>query len=482
VEHRRLLAHPETHHPFIGSGLFERIGGARTIDALIRRLYEGIESDPELRPLFGRDLALERESQRRFFTEWLGGEWEYTNRAYLPLKHRHELLPITPARAAKWFAHFERALEFAVSDPDAHSLIVENARTLSMSFVSESAEPSRLRAQHHGTCLRYQPAIDSLRIVRRGEVPALKRLLRDTPDVLASVPHAANLLHLAVVGRHRAVVELLLTSGVDVNKPAPIEPLIFVTPLCAARLGRRNEIEALLLEHGARDDVFSHAYLGDLPRLVRDLDSEPQVSQPIDPAVDALGITPIHHAVAGKQAAALRELLSRVPALEQIVAGERALRAAADNESVEIVSLLLERGVSAASIGAGRWVLHPTLAPLLSKAGATVDRSGAWIGLSCTGNQGRKDDAEYVAALLRHGARVDDKRLVGQGNDGGRATALHYAAKAGFLKTIALLLEAGANPDAMDDNGRTPEDWLESAAKSVDREAVRRALRPRVRR
>src|SRR5438874_4150127 len=114
---------------------------------------------------------------------------------------------------------------------------------------------------------------------------------------------------------------------------------------------------------------------------------------------------------------------------------------------------------------------------MLSRAGASVDRSGSWIGLSCTGNQGRKDAPDYVAALLRHGARVTDRRLTGQGADGGRATALHYAAKAGFVKTAALLLDEGADPAAQDDNGLTPLDWLERAARSVDRDAVRRLLR-----
>src|SRR5262249_26650449 len=132
-------------------------------------------------------------------------------------------------------------------------------------------------------------------------------------------------------------------------------------------------------------------------------------------------------------------------------------------------------------VGAGRWVLHPELAPMLARAGAGVDRSGSWIGLSCTGNQGRKDDPAYVAALLRHGARVTDRRLVGQGTDGGRATALHYAAQAGFARTVALLIEHGADPTAADDNGRTPLDWLARAAKSVDRDAIRRLLRPAAR-
>src|SRR5260370_292043 len=56
---------------------------------------------------------------------------------------------------------------------------------------------------------------------------------RRAPDVLASAPHAATLLQLAVLAGRRSTVELLLDSGIDVNKPAPLFPLIFVTPLCA---------------------------------------------------------------------------------------------------------------------------------------------------------------------------------------------------------------------------------------------------------
>jgi ankyrin repeat protein len=309
--------------------------------------------------------------------------------------------------------------------------------------------------------------------------------LERAPDIRASAPHAASLLHFAALAGRTAVVELLLSSGVDVNKPSPMaptsawpSPLIFVTPLCAARAKRRKEVEALLVRHGAKEDIFTHAFLGDLGRLEGDLIAEPLSSQAADPAVDALEVTPIHHAVAGARVDALRVLLRHTSrANEPLLGGARALRHAATLENVAIVAMLLKHGADATRIGAGRWVLHPDLAPMLARAGACVDRSGSWIGASCTGNQGRKDDPEYVAALLRHGAHVDDKRIIGQDNDGGRASALHYAAKAGFLKTIAVLLEHGADPTAKDDNGLTPLDWLNRATKSADREAVRRLLR-----
>jgi ankyrin repeat protein len=52
--------------------------------------------------------------------------------------------------------------------------------------------------------------------------------------------------------------------------------------------------------------------------------------------------------------------------------------------------------------------------------------------------------------------------------------------KAGFVQTIRVLLEQGADPDALDDRGRSPLDWLGEASKSVDRSAVRDALKTAV--
>jgi truncated hemoglobin YjbI/ankyrin repeat protein len=470
VEHRRFLAH--ANRPFAGD-LFVRIGGHAAIASLITGLYDRIETDSELRPLFGRDLTNEREAQQRFFCEWLGGDREYSDRAHLPLKHRHELLPITRELASKWLAHFRAALDIAVADVPARAAIDQQVTVLAMALVNEGTPRSAMRARSHGTCLRYEPAIESLTLARRGDAVGLTGILDHAPDVLASIPHAASLLHLAVLAGRGPVVELLLDRGVDVDKPSPIEPMIFVTPLCAARAKRRTEIEALLLRRGAKEDIFTHAFMGDNARLREDLVREPASAQTSDPAVDALEVTPVHHAVVGGQLEALRMLLAD----DRVLGGARAIRDAVARADIAMVALLLEHGATATTIGAGRWVVHPELARMLARAGARVDRTGSWIGLACTGNQGRKDDPEYVVALLRHGARVDDKRLAGQGADGGHATALHYAAKAGFVKTIAVLLEHGADPNALDDNGQTPLDWVERAAKSVDRAAVIGALR-----
>lgn len=252
-----------------------------------------------------------------------------------------------------------------------------------------------------------------------------------------------------------------------------LELVFFVTPLCAARMTRRPRISALLLGRGAREDVFTAAFLGDLPLLQRLLSERPSLAQVPDPATDVLTLTPIHHAVAGQQVPTLRTVLDHTT--EPVRTGARALRAAAERGGREMIELLLEKGADARAVGAGRWVLDPEIAPLLAKAGASAgvgiggEDSGDWVRISCTGNKGRKDDPAYVAALLRHGARADDRY--------NGATPLHYVVQAGFAQTIRVLLAHGADTDALDDRGRTPLDWLAQAAKSVDRDAVRDALR-----
>src|SRR5205085_3239223 len=99
---------------FAGGNLLGRIGGEAAVAALIDGLYHRIETDAALRPLFNRDLTNEREAQKRFFVEWLGGDTAYSDRAYLPLAHRHDLLPITRALAERWLRHFRDALDAAV--------------------------------------------------------------------------------------------------------------------------------------------------------------------------------------------------------------------------------------------------------------------------------------------------------------------------------------------------------------------------------
>ena len=506
LEHRSLLNHPPGFRTFRGTDLFERIGGQRTIDRLVDLLYEGIKNDDQLRPLFPREVAGGRPMQNLFFAEWLGGPRLYSERAHAGLKHSHDGLPITPALARRWLEHFRRALEATVVASSDRRAILAQVRSLAMALVTGQVAPATLPEQGNrpyrkdardaGSRNDRRPVawcgIGARSVARardlahRGEAAGLSALLTEAPDLLLP-SYAAAIMQAAALAGRAEIVRMLLDRGVGADHPfylpvsatgVAFERVIFVTPLCAARIKRRSVVESLLLAAGAEDDVFTSAFLGDLTSLARVLTADPGLARAADPAVDFLDITPVEHAVAGGQASALRLILDHVA--HPLPGCVRALRGAAAQGSLAMVELLLARGADATRIGVGRWVLHPELAPLLASHGGAVDSSGTWIGASCTGNQGRKDDPEYVRALLRQGASVHDRRTGDPAGTTGvralNATALHYAARAGFLRTIEVLIEHGADPDARDSHGRSPLDWLEQATPSVSRTAVRNLI------
>ena len=500
LAHRSLLDHPPGFRPFRGTGLFERIGGQPTIGRLVDLLYEGIGDDDQLRPLFPRDLAGGRSMQKLFFAEWLGGPDRYSEQAYAGLGHSHDGLAITPALADRWLGHFGRATgghgggrRRSQRDPGAGPLPRHGARQRAGGPGTASRAGKdlarRTRPRPVAWCGIGARSVTRARdLAHRGDAAGLGAALAEAPDLLLPSYSAAIMQAAALAGRAETV-RLLLDRGAGADHPwylpvrvsgAAFERVVFVTPLCAARMKRRPAVEALLSAAGAHEDVFTAAFLGDLPSLAQMLAADPGLAQAADPALDALRITPVEHAVAGGQAAALRLILDHVA--DPVPGYARALRGAAAQGSLAMTELLLARGADATRIGTGRWVLHPELAPLLASRGAAIDSSGSWIGASCTGNQGRKDDPEFVRALLHYGASANDRRSGDpEGTSGVRAlnaTALHYAARAGFLRTIEVLLEHGADPQARDSHGRTPLDWLEQAAPSVPRAAVRNLIAP----
>jgi truncated hemoglobin YjbI/ankyrin repeat protein len=491
LRHRVFLDHDPGFHPFQGSRLFSRIGGQPTLDRFVDTLYDRFEEDAVLRPLFGRDLSHERQNQKRFFSEWLGGDSRNSDSSHTVLQHQHDGLPITRALAGRWLGHFRRALEACVAGEPERAAIFEQAQALAFALVNQDAEAAAADQARVAWCgVDARVLTRAAEFAQRGNLAGLRSALADAPDLARRPTYAAKLMQTAVLAGRLESVELLLSLGVDVDKPHYLavdiaghafERVIFATPLCAARMKRRAAVEAALLAHGAQNDVFSAALLGNASDLTSLLGTGPEFAQLSDPATDALDITPIHHAVAGGSVEALSVLLAHTQ--QPLKAGGRALRGAAERANLALVELLLERGADATQMSAGRWVMHPEIAPLLAARGAAIDRSGSWIGVSCTGNQHRKDDPEYVRALLRYGARADDRRADGlpenaKGKSVGNpnATALHYATKSGFLQTIAVLLEHGADPNALDAQGRTPLDWLEQAPKSVNLAAVRRLL------
>ncbi len=92
---------------------YESVGGRPTFDALVRRFYQGVATDPELRALYPEeDLGPAEERLRMFLEQYWGGPTTYSDqRGHPRLRMRHAPFPVTPQMRDRWLHHMEVAVD-----------------------------------------------------------------------------------------------------------------------------------------------------------------------------------------------------------------------------------------------------------------------------------------------------------------------------------------------------------------------------------
>jgi truncated hemoglobin YjbI/ankyrin repeat protein len=450
-------------------GTFEAIGGRAAITRLVDGLYDRIENDTILRPAFNRDLVKEREKQKLFFEAWFGGAPTYFNAEWPPsIKAVHVPVSISRGMALRWIGHFLDSFAGAVKDPVLINPIKPFVTRLALALVNRVDEPVP------GERIRDVSDSVFMQSVQRDDAEAIAKDGTAFPHVL--LMHGPRLLLVAIVRGKVKAAEELLRQGISANAVALPPgndakiydlPVLPMTLLCGALATRRDPVVKLLVEHGAQYDIFTAAYVGDLEAVGKLLDLAPKLADAHDPASDVGQITPLMHAVYAKRLEVAQLLLRRGATMGQN--SVRLVRAAANGGQKAMTDLLLEHGADPSLIGAGAWALYPAIAEALLSRGADVNQEpGAWIGKCCTGNSGHKENVELAQALLRCGADTA-ARYKGR-------TALHCAAKAGFVHVVKALIEHGGDVNAINEHGQTPLDEVEDAGKSIEREPVRRLL------
>lgn len=94
------------------ASVYELIGGAETLEALVNGLYDRIAKHPDLIPIFPEDLTETRKKQYMFLTQFFGGPRLYAETYGPPMmRARHLKFPITPKRASAWLSCMSGAMD-----------------------------------------------------------------------------------------------------------------------------------------------------------------------------------------------------------------------------------------------------------------------------------------------------------------------------------------------------------------------------------
>ena len=438
-----------------GAEICAAVGGGEGVAALIKDLYRRIEQDELLReafPHFNVDEAT------RFFLQWFGGSREYSDELAGGLVRRHQHRYISPKAAAAWLRCMREAV--LARGLDAEPIMRPLARIASAMVHSPEIGPDELCKSCDAVQDRTQVQFESLlNDAAKGRLETVSMALANDPT-LARRRGADNrtLAWVATYHNRPKVLEVTLSAGGDCNTPA-CDPMhstmacdvvkmgtsVSVTPLAIAQKWQ-PALVSTLLEHGAVDDVFTAALVGDWAAVRGHLDRNPGLVNAIDAADDFQEVSLLCHAVCGGNIELVSLLLERGAEVKRH--SGKLLTLAVVMNRVDLVKLLINHG---AEVEHTRFLgrLDDAVRPVADLLIASGKRVPKWMLPHACRPDVSSNELHRVSVLLDYGASLDDRGRFG-------LTALHYAVRGGKVPLIKLLLARGANANALDENGLTP--------------------------
>jgi len=296
------------------------VGGLGGVTALIKDLYRRIEQDEVLRVAFPHFNSGDATS---FFLQWFGGSRGYSDDLAGGLLRRHQHRYISPKAAAAWLRCMREALVGRGLDVD--PIMRPLSRIAKAMIHSPETDPEVLRkgcdAVQDAAQVQFETLLND---AAKGRTENVRKAL-EKDQTIASRRGMDNrtLAWVATYKNRPKLLELTLKAGGDCNTPA-CDPLhatmacdvvhmgtgVAVTPLAIAKKWQ-PALVAPLVEHGAIDDVFTTAWLGDLPALLGHLERHPELVHASDPADDFQEVSLLCHAVCGGSIDAVKLLLER---------------------------------------------------------------------------------------------------------------------------------------------------------------------------
>lgn len=125
--------------------LYELVGGEPVFRQLVRRFYEGVASDPLLRPLYPEeDLSGATERLTLFLIQYWGGPDTYSaQRGHPRLRLRHQPFAIGVPERDAWLRHMTAAVDSLALAPDARKALLDYFESASTAMINRPAPSPR---------------------------------------------------------------------------------------------------------------------------------------------------------------------------------------------------------------------------------------------------------------------------------------------------------------------------------------------------
>jgi len=120
---------------------YEAVGGEETFRRLVHRFYQGVATDPVLRPMYPEeDLGPAEERFRLFLMQYWGGPGTYSEqRGHPRLRMRHAPFEIGERERDAWLRHMRDAVDDLDLHPQAAEMLWDYLSRAAHSLVNSEA-------------------------------------------------------------------------------------------------------------------------------------------------------------------------------------------------------------------------------------------------------------------------------------------------------------------------------------------------------
>ncbi|MDO7907096.1 globin [Paenibacillus sp. JX-17] len=117
--------------------IYENLGGAEGVRALVEAFYPKVQQNPLLGPLFPADIHPVMEKQYMFLSQFFGGPSLYSDEYGHPMmRARHMRFEVTNDRAEAWLACMADALDDTGVEEPLRSFILQRLAGPAFHFVN----------------------------------------------------------------------------------------------------------------------------------------------------------------------------------------------------------------------------------------------------------------------------------------------------------------------------------------------------------